>query len=72
VARITYDDRTDLTSLTEFLNRVDTFRRTDTTMRGLTEEEFLRGRQRLRRAAQAEQTATGAPRTSWLDLLVLH
>lgn len=64
--------QTDLTSLTEFLNRVDTFRHADTTMRGLTEEEFLRGKQRLRNAAQAEETATSEPRTSWLDLLVLH
>jgi ubiquinone/menaquinone biosynthesis C-methylase UbiE len=64
--------QTDLTSLTEFLNRVDTFRHADTTMRHLTEEEFLRGKQRLRHAAQAEETATYEPRTSWLDLLVLR
>jgi ubiquinone/menaquinone biosynthesis C-methylase UbiE len=60
-------------SLTEFLAQVDTFRRADTTMRNLTEEEFLRGKERLRRAAQdAEQTASREPRTNWLDLLVLR
>ena len=58
-----------LTSLAEFLARADTFRRADTTMRGLTEEEFLRGKERLRRAAQAHSPE---PRTNWLDLLVLH
>lgn len=61
--------QTDLSSLTEFLNRVDTLRHADTTMRALTEEEFLRGKQRLR---HAEQTAHSEPRTSWLDLLVLR
>src|SRR5829696_5639766 len=40
------------TSLAEFLAQVDTFRRADTTMRTLTEEEFLRGKERLRRAVQ--------------------
>ena len=58
-----------LTSLAEFLARADTFRRADTTMRGLTEEEFLRGKERLRRAAQAHSPE---PRTNWLDLLVLR
>jgi hypothetical protein len=38
-----------------------------------TEEEFLRGKERLRRAAQdAEKTPSPEPRTSWLDLLVLR
>ena len=65
--------QTDLSDLTEFLNRVDIFRHADTTMRGLTEEEFLRGKERLRHAAQqAEETANSEPRTSWLDLLVLR
>jgi len=42
-------------------------------MRGLTEEEFLPGKQRLRRAVQhAEHTARTETRTSWLDLLVLR
>ena len=58
-----------LTSLAEFLARADTFRRADTTMRGLTEEEFMRGKERLRRAAQAHSPE---PRTNWLDLLVLR
>jgi ubiquinone/menaquinone biosynthesis C-methylase UbiE len=58
-----------LISLAEFLARADTFRRADTNMRHLTEEEFLRGKERLRRAVQdAEDT----PRTNWLDLLVLR
>ena len=62
-----------LTSLAEFLAQADTFRRADTTMRGLTEEEFLRGKERLRRAAQdVEQTHSPEPRTNWLDLLVLR
>jgi len=61
------------TSLAEFLAQADTFRRADTTMRNLTEEEFLRGKERLRRAAQdAEETPSPEPRTSWLDLLVLR
>ena len=61
------------TSLAEFLAQADTFRRADSTMRTLTEEEFLRGKERLRRAAQeAEKTPNPGPRTSWLDLLVLR
>ena len=62
--------QTDLTDLTEFLGRVDAFRQADTTMRNLTEEEFRRGRDRLRLAAQ--DAAARQPRTSWLDLLVLR
>jgi SAM-dependent methyltransferase len=62
-----------LTSLAEFLAQVDVFRRSDTLMRGLTEEEFLRGKERLRRAVQdAEQEPSPEPRTNWLDLLVLR
>ena len=69
--------QTDLTGRTEFLDRVDTFRNADTTMRNLTEEEFDRGEQRLRQAVRhAEETETGdgdaSARTSWLDLLVLR
>jgi ubiquinone/menaquinone biosynthesis C-methylase UbiE len=61
------------TSLAEFLAQADTFRRADSTIRDLTEEEFLRGKERLRRAAQdAEQAPSPEPRTSWLDLLVLR
>jgi ubiquinone/menaquinone biosynthesis C-methylase UbiE len=60
-------------SLAEFLAQVDTFRRADTTMRNLTDEEFLRGKERLRRAVQdAEETSSREPRTNWLDLLVLR
>jgi hypothetical protein len=55
------------------LAQVDTFRDADTTMRCLTEDEFLRGKERLRRAVRhAEQTANPEPRTNWLDLLVLR
>lgn len=61
------------TSLAEFLAQVDTFRRADTTMRTLTEEEFLRGKERLRRAVQdAEEIPSQASRSNWLDLLVLR
>lgn len=63
------------TSLAEFLAQVDTFRRADTTMRTLTNEEFLRGKERLRRAvqdAEDEETPSPEPRSNWLDLLVLR
>jgi SAM-dependent methyltransferase len=60
-------------SLTDFLDEVDTLRRADTTMRNLTEDEFLRGKERLRRAAlEAEGTPSPQPRSNWLDLLVLR
>jgi len=65
--------QSDLTSLAELLDRADTLREADTTMRGLTEEEFARGKERLRRAvAQAAEAASQESRTSWLDLLVLR
>lgn len=61
------------TSLADFLSEVDTFRHADTTMRTLTDEEFLRGKERLRRAvSDAEGTASAEPRSNWLDLLVLR
>ena len=61
------------TSLADFLRQVETFRRADTTMRALTEAEFLRGKERLRRAVRhAEHTANPEPRNNWLDLLVLR
>jgi ubiquinone/menaquinone biosynthesis C-methylase UbiE len=61
------------TSLANFLNQVDTFRHADTTMRNLTEDEFLRGKERLRRAVRhAENTANPEPRSNYLDLLVLR
>jgi SAM-dependent methyltransferase len=60
-------------SLADFLGQVDTFRQADTTMRQLTEEEFLRGKERLRRAVRdAEDTADPETRGNWLDLLVLR
>ena len=60
-------------SLADFLDQVDTFRLADTTMRLLTEEEFQRGKQRLRDAvAQAQSTGNQGTRTNWLDLLVLR
>jgi SAM-dependent methyltransferase len=62
-----------LMSVTDFLDRVDTFRRADTIMRSLSDEEYQRGKERLRRAAQeAEQAGVSDSRTSWLDLLVLR
>jgi len=62
-----------LISLAEFLARADTYRHSDTIMRGLTEEEFFRGKEQLRRAVQdAEQAPSPEPRTNWLDLLVLR
>jgi len=56
-------------TLADLLDEVDTFRQADTTMRVLTEDEFLRGKDRLRLAA--EQTPSEA-RSNWLDLLVLR
>jgi SAM-dependent methyltransferase len=62
-----------LISLADFLDRADSFRRADTNLRGLTEEEFSRGKEQLRRAVQhAEHTARMETRTNWLDLLVLR
>lgn len=61
------------TSLADFLGQVDTFRQADTTMRNLTEDEFRRGKERLRRAVRlAEDTASPETRSNWLDLLVLR
>jgi SAM-dependent methyltransferase len=60
-------------SLADFLRHLDTFRQADTTMRQLTEEEFLRGKESLRRAVRdAEDIATPEARSNWLDLLVLR
>jgi ubiquinone/menaquinone biosynthesis C-methylase UbiE len=58
-----------LTSLAGFLDRIDTFRHADTNMRGLTEEEFLRGKGLLHRTVAEHGAET---RTNWLDLLVLR
>jgi ubiquinone/menaquinone biosynthesis C-methylase UbiE len=60
-------------SLAEFLGQVETFRDADTTMRNLTEAEFLRGKERLRRAVRhADDTVNPEVRSNWLDLLVLR
>jgi len=60
-------------SLADFLGQVDTFRHADTTMRNLTEDEFLRGKERLRRAVRhAGDIADPDTRSNWLDLLVLR
>jgi SAM-dependent methyltransferase len=59
--------------LADFLGQVETFRKADTTMRNLTEDEFLHGKERLRRAVRrAEHTASPEPRTNRLDLVVLR
>jgi SAM-dependent methyltransferase len=61
------------TSLADFLGQVDTLRHADTTMRGLTEDEFLHGKERLRRAVRhAKETADSETRSNWLELLVLR
>ena len=61
------------TSLADFLDQVDTFRQADTTMRDLTDEEFHRGKERLRRAVlDAGEAADQEPRSNTLDLLVLR
>ena len=61
------------TSLADFFAEVDTFRDADTTMRTLSDDEFLRGKDRLRRAVRrAEDTAFPESRSNWLDLLVLR
>jgi SAM-dependent methyltransferase len=60
-------------SVADLLDQVETFRHADTTMRSLTEDEFLRGKERLRRAVRhAETSASAEPRSNWLDLLVLR
>jgi ubiquinone/menaquinone biosynthesis C-methylase UbiE len=62
-----------LTSLAGFLAQADTFRQADTNMRNLTEEEFLRGKEQLRRAVRhAEEAHSTEPRSNWLELLVLR
>ena len=61
------------TSLADLLDQVDVLRRADTTMRNLTEDEFLRGKERLRRAVRhAEEAASPETRSNWLDFLVLR
>jgi SAM-dependent methyltransferase len=59
--------------LAELLGQADTLRQADTTMRHLTEDEFRRGKERLRRAVRdVEGGATAETRSNWLDLLVLQ
>jgi hypothetical protein len=59
--------------LGDLLGQVDALRDADTTMRNLTENEFLRGKERLRRAVRhAENVATSQRRSNCLDLLVLR
>ena len=60
------------TGLADFLGQVDTFRQADTTMRSLTEDEFLRGKERLRRALRGKDTSDSEARSNLLDLLVLR
>ncbi|MFJ8160208.1 class I SAM-dependent methyltransferase [Streptomyces sp. NPDC096136] len=64
--------QTDVAGLAELLRRLDTLRTADTLMRGLTEEEFARGRERLRSAVRGGRVPEGADLTSSLDLLVLR
>ena len=60
-------------SLADLLNEVDTLRQADTSMRGLSADAFLRGKERLRRAVRdADDTASTEVRSNWLDLLVLR
>ena len=60
-------------SLSEFLGQVDTLRHADSTMRTLTDEEFRRGKERIRHAVrQAAETGKPETRSNWLDLLVLR
>jgi SAM-dependent methyltransferase len=56
-------------SLADYLAEVDTLRLADTTLRSLSEEEFLRGKERLRRAVDSGNKEA---RSNWLDLLVLR
>jgi ubiquinone/menaquinone biosynthesis C-methylase UbiE len=56
-------------SLEAFLAQADTLRRADTTVRLLTEDEFQRGKERLR---QAVVSGNSEPRSNTLDLLVLR
>ncbi len=62
-----------LISMAEFLDKADSYRRSDTNIRSLTEEEFQRGKEHLRRAVQDADPATRTePMTSWLEILVLR
>jgi ubiquinone/menaquinone biosynthesis C-methylase UbiE len=55
-------------TLADLLGQLDTLRAADTSVRSLSDEEFLDGRERIRQAVRE-----GAePRSNWLDLLVLR
>jgi ubiquinone/menaquinone biosynthesis C-methylase UbiE len=56
-------------SLADLLGQLDTLRHADTTLRNLTQDEFLRGKERIRRAVDSGDRE---PRSNWLDLLVLR
>jgi SAM-dependent methyltransferase len=56
-------------SLEDFLGQVDSLRLADTTLRSLSDEEFRRGKERLRRAVASGNREA---RSNWLDLLVLR
>lgn len=56
-------------SLAEFAEKLDTLRQADTSMRSLTEEEYLRGKERVQGAVHDGDTK---PRSNRLDLLVLR
>jgi SAM-dependent methyltransferase len=56
-------------TLFDLLGELDTLRAADTTLRQLTEDEFRRGEERIRRAAQSPHPE---PRSNTLDLLVLR
>jgi ubiquinone/menaquinone biosynthesis C-methylase UbiE len=56
-------------SLAEFLDQLDTLRHADTSIRSLSEDEFRRGKERVRRAVIED---TDELRSNWLDLLVLR
>jgi ubiquinone/menaquinone biosynthesis C-methylase UbiE len=61
------------TSLADLLEQVDRLRHADTTMRSLTDDEFLRGKERLRSAVRhAQDTPNPEIRSTSLDLLVLR
>src|SRR4029453_2351342 len=60
-------------SLADFLGQVEAFPPADTPMAHFTGDEFLCGKERLRRAVRhAEDTANPQTRSNWLDLVVLR
>jgi ubiquinone/menaquinone biosynthesis C-methylase UbiE len=56
-------------TLSDLLDQVDTLRRADTTMRVLTDDEFERGKERIRRAIESGDEQV---RSNTLELLVLR